>query len=55
MSEVRRQLPAWLLGLIIAVILFGLGILVFSALGFGDNPVLEPDALGLRLPSPICL
>ncbi len=37
----KRQLPAWLLGLIIAVVLFVIGIFVFGALGFGDNPVLE--------------
>ena len=37
----KRQLPAWLLGLVIAAVLFVIGIFVFSALGFGDNPVLE--------------
>lgn len=41
----RRQLPPWLLGLIIAAVLFLVGLLVFAALGFGDNPVLEADAL----------
>lgn len=37
----KRQLPAWLLGLLIAAVLFVIGIFVFGALGFGDNPVLE--------------
>lgn len=37
----KRQLPAWLLGLVIAVVLFIVGFFVFGALGFGDNPVLE--------------
>lgn len=36
----RRQLPAWLLGLIIAIVVFALGFLVFRALGFGDDPVI---------------
>ena len=44
MAEDKRRLPAWLLGLIIAAVLFGLVILVFQALGFGDNPVLEDAA-----------
>lgn len=37
----KRQLPAWLLGLVIAAVLFVIGIFVFGALGFGDDPVLE--------------
>ncbi len=37
----KRPIPAWLLGLVIAAVLFVIGIFVFSALGFGDNPVLE--------------
>lgn len=41
----ERQLPAWLLGLIIAVVLFVIGIFVFGALGFGDNPVLEEGSI----------
>lgn len=43
------QLPAWLLGLIIAAVIFVIVLIVFSALGYGDDPVLDPDALGLRL------
>lgn len=41
------RLPAWLVGLILALVLFGIGIVVFQALGFGDNPVVDPDAAGL--------
>ena len=48
MNEAKRRIPAWLLGLIIAAVLFGIGILVFRALGFGDNPVLEDAAVVLR-------
>ena len=43
-----RGLPAWALGLMIAVVLFGIGIIVFQALGFGDNPVLGDAAATLR-------
>lgn len=35
-----KRIPAWLLGLLIAALLFALGVVVFQALGFGDNPVL---------------
>lgn len=38
-------MPAWLLGLLIAVVLFLVAILLFQALGFGDNPVLEDVGL----------
>jgi len=41
MANLKRQLPAWLLGLIIATVLFVIGVVIFQALGFGDNPVLE--------------
>jgi hypothetical protein len=41
MANHKRQLPAWLLGLIIATVLFVIGVVIFQALGFGDNPVLE--------------
>lgn len=52
MSQVSRQrsdsedrkLPAWLVGLLIAAVLFLIGLVVFQALGFGDNPVLDPNA-----------
>ena len=40
-DEIRRSLPAWLLGLIIAAVLFIIGFFAFGALGFGDDPVIE--------------
>lgn len=40
-DEIRRPLPAWLWGLIIAAALFVIGLWAFSLLGFGDDPVIE--------------
>ena len=40
MAEPKRPIPAWLLGLIIAAIVFAIGFLLFQTLGFGDNPVI---------------
>lgn len=37
-------MPAWLLGLIIAVVVFAAVLLVFNWLGFGDDPVVESVA-----------
>ncbi len=37
----RIPIPAWLAGLLIAVALFVAILLLFSALGFGDDPVVE--------------
>ncbi len=42
----RKPLPPWLLGLLIAIAIFAIGILVFSALGYGDDPVIEPNVSG---------
>ncbi len=39
-TRAKRRAPPWALGLIIAALLFGIGIIVLQALGFGDNPVL---------------
>ena len=44
----RRRLSACVLGLMIAAVLFGIGIIVFQALGFGDNPVLGDTAATIR-------
>ena len=41
MAEHRRPIPSWLLGLMIAVVVFAIGVLLFQALGFGDNPVID--------------
>lgn len=47
-STERRRLPAWLLGFLIAAAVFVIALVVFRALGFGDNPVLD-GSLGLLL------
>ena len=44
-DEESRPIPAWLMGLIIAALLFIIGFFVFSALGFGDDPVIEQSVL----------
>ena len=49
-SREKRQLPPWLLGLIIAAVVFVVVLIVVQALGFGDDPVLE-DAAGRLLAS----
>jgi len=33
--------PAWVIGLVIAAVVFVVALLVFAALGFGDDPVVE--------------
>ena len=40
----KRRIPAWLLGLAIAAVVFVAVFILFSALGFGDDPVV--DSLG---------
>jgi hypothetical protein len=42
-----KRIPAWLLGLIIAVVVFVAVLLLGSAFGFGDDPVV--DAIGATL------
>ncbi len=41
MARHREKLPPWLLGLIIAVFVFAAAVVVFSLLGYGDDPVVE--------------
>ena len=36
-----RALPPWLLGLIIAIVVFVAVVLILAALGYGDDPVVE--------------
>lgn len=48
MARHRRKLPPWLLGLIIAVVLFAAVLVVFSLLGYGDDPVVESAGSLLR-------
>lgn len=38
MSEDKRQLPPWLVGLILALIVFVVVLVVLNALGYGDDP-----------------
>ena len=42
MSEEKRQVPPWLAGLILAVIVFVVALVVLNALGYGDDPALVP-------------
>lgn len=48
MARHRRKPPPWLLGLIIAVVVFAAVLVVFSLLGYGDDPVVESAGLLLR-------
>jgi len=41
MARHRNRMPAWVLGLVLAAAVFAIALLVFSALGFGDDPVVE--------------
>lgn len=41
MAKHRKRMPAWLVGLILAVIVFVAVLVAINALGYGDNPVLE--------------
>ena len=47
-TRAKRPIPAWALGLMIAAVLFGIGIIVLQALGLGDNPVLGDAVATLR-------
>jgi len=46
MATHRRRVPAWVAGLLLAVVLVLVVILVFAALGLGDDPVIEGLAAG---------
>lgn len=48
MDDEKRKLPAWLVGLLIAAVVFAAVLVIFSALGFGDDPVVESVAGQLR-------
>ena len=45
MANQNRRLPAWLVGLMIAAVVTLAVLLLFSALGFGDDPVVESLAI----------
>jgi hypothetical protein len=40
MSEQKRRLPAWLLGLILAIVVFAVALILLNILGYGDDPSL---------------
>lgn len=44
MAHHTKRIPAWLFGLIIAVVLTVAILLISDALGFGDDPVVESAA-----------
>lgn len=39
MARHTKRLPAWLLGLFVAAVIFALVLVISGALGVGDNPV----------------
>ncbi len=41
MAKKSSRLPAWALGLILAVVIFVAVMIAFSLLGYGDDPVIE--------------
>lgn len=43
-----KRLPAWLLGLLIAIGVFVLVLVLLNLLGFGDDPVVEGASRMLR-------
>lgn len=45
MARHLKHKPAWLVGLVIAVVIFAIALTVMMALGFGDDPVIEPGAV----------
>lgn len=47
MAKHLPSVPAWLVGLILAAILFALVLVVASALGYGDDPVIDGMAAAL--------
>lgn len=36
----EKQRPVWLIGLLIAIVLFVIGLVVVNLLGYGDDPVI---------------
>jgi len=48
MARHRRKPSPWFLGLIIAVVVFAALLVVFSLLGYGDDPVVESAGSLLR-------
>ncbi len=46
-SEERRRLPPWLVGLIVAVIVFAVLLVLLQVLGYGDDPSIGSQAVSL--------
>ena len=41
MTDRERRIPAWFLGLLVAIVVFAIVIAALSLLGIGDDPVIE--------------
>jgi len=41
MARHNKPIPPWVMGLIIAAVVFALVLVGFNLLGFGDDPVVE--------------
>jgi hypothetical protein len=41
MTDRERRRPAWVLGLLIAILVFAVVAVISSLLGIGDDPVIE--------------
>ncbi|HEX6222591.1 MAG TPA: hypothetical protein VF115_15985 [Acidimicrobiia bacterium] len=48
MARHRKPIPPWLMGLMIAAVVFVLVLVIFNLLGFGDDPVVEGLAQAAR-------
>lgn len=49
MANGNEKLPAWVVGMIIAAVVSLVALFVFSAIGFGDDPVVESATALSRL------
>lgn len=47
MHQKKRPIPAWLLGLLLAAVIFALALFLLDILGYGDDPVIEEGASAL--------
>jgi hypothetical protein len=49
MAAHTKRLPAWLVGLFLAIALAVMVIVALRLFGYGDDPVVDPDALAALL------
>lgn len=49
MAAHTRQIPPWLMGLMLAVVLTVIVIVTLKLFGYGDNPVVDPEGLAFLL------